>query len=185
MSDKKIINDLTEQQMNKVETIFEDIKDGITQERYSDTIRYSEWINEKVDLNLQAKQYAKTKQEDDKHLHPLRPRRGDVYLAKMGQNIGAEINEQHLVLILQNNKGNLYSDTVVVIPISSSGQLFLTHEKITEVDIKTGRLDKLPSKAKTEQIHYMDKARLVHKVATLEEECIKRICKRLKKNLCL
>lgn len=116
-------------------------------------------------------------------MHPIRPRRGDIYLTQLGENIGKEINDKHLVLIVQNNKGNIFGNTVVCIPISSSGKLYSTHEKIELEDIKNGRLDKLPSKAKTEQIHYLDKARLIHKVAELSPESIERICDRLKKNL--
>ncbi|MEG0771649.1 MAG: type II toxin-antitoxin system PemK/MazF family toxin, partial [Clostridia bacterium] len=146
---------------------------------------YLDWINDKVKLQLKAKVYSENKNRDNKHLHPLKPRRGDIYLAEMGQNIGSEINKQHLVLIMQNDKGNMYGDTVVIIPISSSGNLYKTHQKIEEKDIKSGKLNKLPSKAKTEQIHYLDKARLIHKVAILEDECMNNICNRLKKNLCL
>lgn len=185
MEDKKTINNLDEKEKIALESSLEQIKNQTTKERFKDSIRYCNWIEEKVNLHLKADEYSKIKKNDEKNMHPIRPRRGDVYLAEMGQNIGAEINEQHLVLILQNDKGNMYSDTIVVIPISSSGKLYKTHEKIESKDIKSGRLDKLPSKAKTEQIHYVDKSRLIHKVATLEDECIKKVCKRLKTNLCL
>lgn len=179
-----IKENFTEKELSLIETSIKTLKISITKERYLDSIRYCDWIRKKVDLNLKANQYFKIKFEDKKnHFHPIRPKRGEIYLAEMGENIGAEINKQHLVLILQNDKGNLYSDTVVVIPISSSTKLYKTHEKIIDNDIKDGRLDKLPSKAKTEQIHYLDKARLIHKVATLKEDCILRVCNRLKNNL--
>ena len=115
--------------------------------------------------------------------HPIRPRRGEVYLTQLGQNIGKEINNQHLAVILQNNKANIFSNTVVIIPISSSVKLYDGHEKIEEYDIKSGRLDKLPSKVKTEQIQFIDKARLIHKVAEFTEDTMDRISCRLKKTL--
>lgn len=185
MSETRVINNLDEKQTLELETSLEGIKTETTKEKFNHSIRYCNWVNHKVNLHLKANRYLKDKANDEKKMHPIRPRRGNVYLAEMGQNVGSEINEQHLVLILQNNIGNIYSDTVIIIPISSSGKLYKTHEKIESKDIKDGRLDKLPSKAKTEQIHYLDKARLIHKVATLEDTCIEKICKRLKDNLCL
>lgn len=160
-----------------------ELKKSINKEKYKDSIRYTKWLKMKLDINLLADKQDEARIKDRKKLHPIRPRRGEIYLTQLGENIGKEINNKHLVLIIQNNKGNLYGNTVVCIPISSSTKLYPPHEKIELKDIKSGRLDKLPSKAKTEQIHYLDKARLIHKVAELKPEAIERICKRLKKNL--
>ncbi|WP_338661033.1 type II toxin-antitoxin system PemK/MazF family toxin [Paraclostridium sordellii] len=178
-----LLNDLSEEETREVKSTICNFESSITKNRHRDSVRYCNWLEKKVDLNLKAKQQLSEKRQNPKRYHPIRPKRGDVYLAELGLNIGSEINEQHLVLIMQNDKGNLYGDTVVVIPISSSPKLYVTHEKITQRDIKSGRLDKLPSKAKTEQIQYMDKSKLIHKVGTLENDCLKRISTRLKKNL--
>lgn len=177
------LNDLSLCEIQDLETSLVSFKNQITKEKHNDGIRYCNWLNTKLDINLLAKQQEKDRQADAKNYHPIRPRRGEVYLTQLGENIGKEINDQHLVLIVQNNKGNLYANTVVCIPISSSGKLYPTHEKIIAKDIKSGRLDKLPSKAKTEQIQFLDKARLIHKVAVLEDDLVDRICRRLKKNL--
>jgi mRNA-degrading endonuclease toxin of MazEF toxin-antitoxin module len=177
------LNDLSLSEIQDLETSIANFKNQITKEKHSDSIRYCNWLGTKLDINLLAKQQEKDRQADPKKLHPIRPRRGEVYLTQLGENVGKELNDQHLALILQNDKGNLFGNTVVCIPISSSGKLYPTHEKIVETDIKSGRLDKLPSKAKTEQIQFLDKARLIHKVAVLEDELVDRICVRLKKNL--
>lgn len=42
------------------------------------------------------------------------PTRGDIYIADLGGNFGTRP-----VLIVQNNKGNHYSDTTIVVPITS------------------------------------------------------------------
>jgi mRNA-degrading endonuclease toxin of MazEF toxin-antitoxin module len=177
------LNDLSLEKIKILESCIMKLKQGINKRKHSDSIRYCNWLNEKLDINLLASEQEEIRNKDKKKFHPIRPRRGDIYLAQLGENIGKEINNKHLVLIVQNNKGNLYGNTVVCIPISSSGKLYPPHEKIELKDIKSGRLDKIPSKAKTEQIHYLDKARLIHKVAELEPEAVKRICDRLKKNL--
>lgn len=177
------LNDLTLDQVVLLESCINNLKVEIDRRKHYDCIRYCSWLGMKLDINLLATQQEQLRQRDKDKFHPIKPRRGEVYLAQLGENIGKEINNQHLVMIIQNNKGNLYANTVVCIPISSSGKLYPPHEKILATDIKQGRLDKLPSKAKTEQIQYLDKARLIHKVAELKPDIINRICKRLKKNL--
>ncbi|MBP3910500.1 MAG: type II toxin-antitoxin system PemK/MazF family toxin [Niameybacter sp.] len=177
------LNDLTQQQIIALEDCINNFKVKVDTNKYKDAIRYCDWLNTKLDINLMAANQEQLRQKDKDKFHPIRPRRGEVYLANLGENIGKEINDQHLVMIIQNNKGNLYANTVVCIPISSSGKLYPTHEKIEQEDIKQGRLDKLPSKAKTEQIQYLDKARLIHKVAELQPDKVDKIGKRVKKNL--
>lgn len=177
------LNDLSQKEIEMLEACIAAFKNGVSKKRHKDSIRYCNWLQPKIDINLLAAEQDKIRDKDSKKFHPVRPRRGEIYLTQLGENIGKEINNEHLVIIVQNNKANLYGNTVVCIPISSSAKLYQSHEKIEANDIKSGRLDKLPSKAKTEQIHYLDKARLIHKVAELEPEAMKRICKRLKKNL--
>ena len=128
----------------------------------------------------------KSKQLNDKkinYLHPLRPRKGDIYLIEFGQNIGSELSDTHMGIIMQESSKNSFSNTVVVVPISSSPKLYDTHEKISNSDIKKGRLDKLPSKAKAEQIICIDKSRLVHKIGEVTPEFIRRLEKKILKNL--
>jgi mRNA interferase MazF len=180
---KEKINDLSEEEIGLLNISVNQFKSGITREKHPDAIRYCDWLNEKLDINCTAKGQDRHTEEHEMKHHPIRPRRGDIYLAQLGQNIGKEINDKHLVIIMQNNKANIFSNTIVVIPISSSGKLYDGHEKIEDKDIKTGRLDKLPSKAKTEQIQFIDKARLIHKVAELEDIAMQRIARRLKKTL--
>ena len=46
--------------------------------------------------------------------------RGEIYYADLSPVIGSEQGGYRPVLILQNNKGNKYSTTVIVAPISVS-----------------------------------------------------------------
>ena len=50
--------------------------------------------------------------------------RGDIYYADLSPVIGSEQGGIRPVLVLQNNKGNKFSTTVIVAPISSK-----THQK--------------------------------------------------------
>ncbi len=142
--------------------------------------RYFGWFIHKFELIDKS---MKLNKKRDNYLHSIRPQRGDIYLIEFGQNIGSELSNTHLGIVIQSSLKNSVSNTIVVIPISSSPKLYDTHEKITVDDLKIGKLDKLPSKAKAEQITCIDKSRLVHKVGELTTSFMQRLEKRILKNL--
>lgn len=87
------------------------------------------------------------------------PKRGQIYLVCLDPTIGSEINKIRPALIISNNRNNQYSQTVTVIPISSTNI-----EKIYPFEAllppgKSG-LSK-NSKAKCSQIRTIDKKRLL------------------------
>lgn len=142
--------------------------------------RFFDWFIRKLDLQDKAERLDKKK---NKGKHPVQPRRGDIYLIEFGQNIGKELSNTHMGIVIQNSSSNVASHTVVVIPISSSQQLYPTHEKITQADIEKGKLNRLPSKAKAEQITYIDKARMLYKIGKVTDDFMNRLEKRILKNL--
>ena len=142
--------------------------------------KYFNWFIEKFNLIDKSHDLNKNKING---MHPIRPKKGDIYLIEFGQNVGNELNNIHMGIIMQNNNKNLVSSTIIVIPISSSKKLYDTHEKLIAEDIRFGKLNKLPSKAKTEQITCIDKSRLIHKIAEVTPDFIERLEKRLLKNL--
>ena len=142
--------------------------------------RFFEWFIKKLDLQDKAEELDKKKHRGK---HPIKPRRGDIYLIEFGQNIGKELSNTHMGIILQSSSNNIASHTVVVIPISSSQYLYSTHERILEKDIKEGKLNKMPSKAKAEQITCIDKARMLYKIGSVTDEFMARLEKRIIKNL--
>ena len=141
---------------------------------------YFNWFIQKFSLNDKANILNSKKANN---LHPIRPRKGDIYLIDFGQNVGSELNNTHMGIIMQDSLKNSIANTVLVVPISSSPKLYDTHEKILQTDIQSGKLDKLPSKAKAEQITCIDKARLVHKIGELTPDFIQRLEKRILKNI--
>lgn len=141
---------------------------------------YFDWFIEKFDLIDKSNQMEKNRKNN---LHPIRPRKGDIYLIEFGQNIGNELCNIHMGIIIQDSYKNSVSSTVVVVPISSSPKLYDTHEKILEMDVSEGKLNKYPSKAKAEQITCIDKSRLIYKIGKLSSEFMKRLEKRVLKNL--
>ncbi len=157
--------------------VIESVKKYINRENFK--IRF-EWFIHKFDL-IDKSQTLEASRKNK--LHPIRPRKGEIYLIEFGQNIGNELCNTHMGIIMQDSIKNSISSTVVVIPISSSPKLYNTHEKILQEDVIEGKLNKLPSKAKAEQITCIDKARLIYKVGELSSNFIHRLEKRLLKNL--
>lgn len=111
------------------------------------------------------------------------PKRGEIYLIDFGVNVGSELNNIHMGIIVQSSYKNNVSNTVVVVPISSSPKLYDTHEQITSSDIKSGHLNKLPSKAKSEQITCIDKSRIIHKIGSVTPDFMSRLDIKILKNL--
>ena len=142
--------------------------------------RYFDWFIRKLDLQERVELLDKKK---NKGKHPIQPRKGDIYLIEFGENIGKELSNTHMGIIVQNSSSNVASHTVVVVPISSSNVLYYAHEKIEEKDVKEGKLNKLPSKAKADQITCIDKARMIYKVGSVTDEFMNRLEKRILRNL--
>lgn len=142
--------------------------------------RFFEWFIRKLDLQDKVEKLDKKKSNGK---HPIQPRKGDIYLIEFGQNVGKELSSRHMGIIVQSSRNNVASHTVLVVPISSSPKLYPSHEKLQEIDIKTGKLDKLPSKAKADQLTCIDKARMLYKIGSVTDEFMQRLEKRILKNL--
>lgn len=92
--------------------------------------------------------------------------RGDIYYADLSPVIGSEQGGYRPVLILQNNKGNKFSTTVIVAPISSKVQ----KNKIpTHVLIENEQLER-KSIVLLEQIRTIDKKRIFDKVGCVTKD---------------
>lgn len=92
--------------------------------------------------------------------------RGDIFYADLSPVIGSEQGGYRPVVIVQNNKGNKHSTTVIVAPISSK----LTKNPLpTHVVIEDVGLEK-KSMILLEQLRTIDKKRIKEKVGALEED---------------
>jgi len=99
--------------------------------------------------------------------------------------VGSERCGNHLVVIVQNKKGNMYSEKVNVLPIEGDGSKINPNYQIqlTSSDITNGKLDKDPSRIIVTDIMSIDKARLDHRIACLTPECLESVNKLLRKHL--
>ena len=105
--------------------------------------------------------------DTSKGFHPARKkmmlRRGEIYYADLGKVIGSEQGGKRPVLIVQNDIGNFYSPTTIILPITSAYKKPLP----THADIVTKCGLKRHSTALAEQIRTIDKSRLLNYVGYL------------------
>lgn len=94
--------------------------------------------------------------------------RGDIYYADLSGGIGSEQGGTRPVLVVQNDIGNFYSPTTIVVAITAQRQKsnIPTHAKIAKGI--SGLLK--DSIALTEQVRTVDKTRLRNKIGHLNEK---------------
>ena len=106
------------------------------------------------------------------------PLRGYVYLARVNGEYGSEQHGTRPVVVVQNNKGNKYSPTTIVVPITSREK----HALPTHVKLRTMIFDK-PSTALAEQIMTISNRRLLKFIGVLSISDIQMINDALKTSL--
>ena len=98
-------------------------------------------------------------------------KRGEIYYANLDPVIGSEQGGIRPVVIAQNDRGNYYSPTTIVVPITSRIKAnFPTHCIIEDKSILPYR-----SSAMTEQLRTVDKQRLGQCIGSLDKENMKRL----------
>lgn len=102
-------------------------------------------------------------------------KRGEIYIAEL-KGFGSEQSGTRPVLIIQNDKGNTYSNTTVVVPITSKSKKYST----THVDIDCL---KYPSTVLCEHIRVLDKTKLIRKVADITVKELKMVEQKVLLNL--
>ena len=98
--------------------------------------------------------------------------RGDIYYAKLGKTVGSVQGKIRPVVVLQNNKGNKHSPTLIVATITSKSR-----KKRTLPTHVIFNMDDLPfeSVVQLEQITTIDKKQLLNFVSQMPQSAMKRI----------
>jgi mRNA interferase MazF len=97
-------------------------------------------------------------------------KRGDIFYAELNPVVGSEQGGTRPVLVVQNDIGNQYSPTTIVVAITSQ----ISKAKLpTHVEIQAERsgLEK-DSVILAEQVRTIDKTRLKKKISSLDEEAL-------------
>lgn len=121
-----------------------------------------------VDL---TKQDREPQNEDDRVKDSESIKRGKVFYADLDGVIGSEQKGRRPVVVIQNDIGNAYSPTVVVVPATSKAK----HALPTHVPVC--KRDKLDDKTifLCEQVRAIDKSRIGDFICCLTEETMKKI----------
>ena len=107
----------------------------------------------------------------------MKIKRGQIYLADLSKGHGSEQGGVRPVLVVQNNKGNKYSPTIIVACITSrvrSKKHLPTHYYLPD----TAGL-KFKSIVMMEQIRVIDKDRIIKYVGSVSPKFMKLLDKRL------
>lgn len=94
-------------------------------------------------------------------------KRGEIYLADLSPVVGSEQGGQRPVLIVQNDMGNKYSPTVIIVAITAQ----ITKSKLpthVELPAKENGLNR-DSVILCEQLRTIDKKRLLQLIGTLDQ----------------
>ncbi len=99
---------------------------------------------------------------------------GEIYNAFITEGVGSELCGNHLVVIIQNEKANIYSEKVNILPIEGDGTKINPNYQIrlSSAELADGKLDKEPSRIIVTDITTIDKARLGRWIGRLTPECI-------------
>ena len=93
-----------------------------------------------------------------------RIRRGEIYYAQLNPVIGSEQGDTRPVLIIQNDRGNLYSPTVIVTPLTGKAK---KNRQPTHVLIPRSCGLNADSFALMEQIRTLDRSRFGHYIGRI------------------
>ena len=97
--------------------------------------------------------------------------KGDMFYADLGTNVGSEQNGTRPVVIIQNDVGNKYAQTAIIVPLTK----IITNKVKQPTHCIISPTDNLKhySVALTEQIRVIDKSRLKIKIGHLNKSQIK------------
>lgn len=102
-------------------------------------------------------------------------KKGEVYYADLNPIIGCEQGGCRPVIIVQNNTGNLYSPTTIIVPVTARKR---KKALPTHIKVKGASLPK-KSIALLEQLRTIDKSRLKEKIGDITLTSLNKIDKGL------
>lgn len=97
--------------------------------------------------------------------------KGDIYYADLGTTIGSEQSGTRPVIVVQNNIGNKYSPTTIVVPLTTMNK----NQQPTHYILDPSCNIPYYSVVLAEQIRVIDKKRLKNKIGFLNKNIMKEI----------
>lgn len=157
-----------------LKNVFIDIINLFNRHNMNKIIKYMSQIPLLCEMNEESANNRKVRDTDPRKYHPIKTRKGDIFNANITENVGSELSENHLVVVIQGRSSNIYGEKVTILPIEGDGGKINPHYqmRLTNADLETGRLDKPLSRIIFTDVTTIDKARLNRKIGTLKAEKI-------------
>lgn len=127
------------------------------------------------EISYKSYEYIEKKKISNTNLYPIIPTRRKIYNTFITEGVERELTGNHLVVILQNQNSNMYSDKVTVVPIEEDWNKIKPsyQTKLTNKDLYFRKLDKDPSRIIFADIMTIDKSKLGRKIGILKDEKFK------------
>ena len=103
--------------------------------------------------------------------------RGEIYYANLDGTIGSEQSGVRPVIIVQNDVGNKYSPTTIIVPLTKKVRLKINQP--THFWINPFGNIRFDSIVLTEQIRVIDKSRLKQKIGIINKKTMQEIDTRI------
>lgn len=183
--DYNSLNSLNCSDKSSLTSVFQGILTSLKHISLNKAIFYLRYIPEQCRMHHNSIENRKLRSSHPQKYHPVKPYRGEIYNAFITEGVGSEPCGNHLVVIIQNKKANIYGEKVNVLPIEGNGTKINPNYQVrlSSKDIVDGRLDKEPSRIIVTDITTIDKSRLGRKIGCLTSECLASVDKLLKRHL--
>ena len=164
---------------------FSNIAAILTSDNRKEIQRYLKDIITNIKLNFISKNNRSIQTSNPDKTHPTKIHSGEIYYITMTDGVGTELKGDHLGVVIQNTKANLYSSKVNVVPIEGDGTKINKNYNVelTNADLSEGHIDKDPSRVITTDILTLDKCRLGRKIGKVTPEKLSEIKKFVRKQL--
>lgn len=179
------LDNLNDNDKSSLTSVFQGILLNIKHISVTKAVTYLRYIPEQCRMHHNSLENRKVRDAHPKKFHPVKPQRGEIYNAFITEGVGSELCGNHLVVIIQNKKGNIYSEKVNVLPIEGNGAKINPNYQVrlSSSDLASGSLNKNPSRIIITDITTIDKARLGRKIGCLTPECLAEVDTLLRKHL--
>lgn len=171
--------------IQQIKEYIEDIFKIILPTNINKILAYLKQIPLLCDMDDISKSNRVLRDSDPKHFHPIKTFRGEIYNANITENVGSELGENHLVLVIQGKTSNIFGEKVTVLPIEGEGDKIDPKYQIelTNDDLESGHLNKNPSRIIFTDITTIDKARLKRKIGKINPTKMNKISLCVSKHL--
>lgn len=106
-------------------------------------------------------------------------RRGEIYYVDLSGTRGSEVSKERPCIIIQNDVGNKFGATTIIVPISHKSRRLLPTQMELTCDMLESGLTAIDGVVQCEQVRTVDKTRVGTLLGALTPEALKILNKAL------